>query len=440
MPQRTSIKGSGGGGPKKPRDDGWEEKQKDDNPVIDARELVAEEDDDLGLSPDEEAFIPDPTGFEAEGPVHNIAGRDMIQLDRKQLSDLHYAHAGNASMVPDPNKDLSDRPLPDPDKFKQEDLKGPQPQNAQQRAAQTAAEKETLADEVMGGFTSNSQVPEPPPIQQPHQGVAPPQQPGSKEPGIAVAPGEEQEAVQVLEAVVLRSQKARDEGDIRLANELSTMAQKIIEGTHLKRVQPQKETHPTASKLLEAFGLQKIGSEEIPWMGFKWMFRARPPTLDFWITTHSGANNTDLNAALVSSTVVAIDGDPVWKVFNIPLTASYKVEGTTLLEGMEPDEAAIDVQVYRKTCDSCSCEVTIDTDTCPTCGASVDPFDVPIELRFKYAETVFRFITEKLGLDFADLQELVSLYRKSMKDRMFDKEELYPLLQLSKTQDEKTPG
>jgi hypothetical protein len=432
MSQTTGTGGGSGTGPKKPTNP---QKQP---PTIDARKLVAEEDptEDLGLSEEEEAFIPDPTGFDPKGPVHNIGGRDMIKLSREDLSNLHHAHAGNAPMVPDPTKHLSDRPLPDPETLRERDLRGNP--DARQRAAQQAAQTDDLASEVLGGFTPSQD--------QPVTGAPTTPPPGTpvtttpKTTPVVDGADNPEETVEVLEAILIRAQKARDEGDVRLSNELNVMAQRIVEGTSMQRVQPKKERHPTAQKLLEAFGLEKIESKEIEWMGFKWKFQPRPPAMDLWITTHSGTNNMDLNAAIIASTVVALDGDPVWKVFNIPLTANYKVEGPQLFEGVEPAEGMVDIPVYRKFCESCRCEVRIEDEKCPTCTAALDPFDVPIELRFKYADTLFRFITEKLGLDFADLQALVNLYREAMKDRMFDKEELYPLLRLSKTQEEKTPG
>ncbi len=436
--QRTGTGGKGGGGPKKPGDQKWQTSGDDvvldPRAVLEAAEAEMNAEEDLGLTP-EEPFIPDPSGFHPDGPITEIGGREMIRLSKKQIQEMHEAQAPGQRMISDRTAHLSDRPLPDPSQLQDPELRAQAERAA--RAASTNVE-----DEAMAGFSPN---PDSNAITTWNQeSSASDSEPTTSDPSSGKRvkiddPEEVEEAVRLIEALGARAAEARNEGNLKLAAELTGMAQQILAGVDVKRTQPKKERHPTKHKLLSAFGLEKIKRKELEWCGFKWLFGPRPRTLDFWIADNTGPNNTEFNTAYIASGVLGIDGDPLYKVFNVALSASYTVTVPSNLEGIPSVTKDLKLPVYRKTCESCSIEVDITDDVCPTCGAELDPFDVPIELRIKCADVFKRFIVEKLGWDDGDLEPLVTLYRENLKDPRFDKEEVYPLLKLSKPQ-ETTPG
>ena len=432
-----STSKTGKGGTQPPKQVGpkgtWETSKDDD--VIDARQVPPSPEEDLGLTA-EEAFEPDPKGFEPSSQrVEEIAGRKMIPLSKEDLSNLHKAHAPNESMVPDPYKELSDRHLnPNSPAFNDEKF------NDDEVLARGEVPHHIHADQVatdlLGDFAPSAEEGEETPSIA--RGTTFPKQNLVEDvvgdPSIPVDAGNMEEAARVLEALVRKSNQARREGDLKTAAELTTIAQKIVAGSNLKRQQIRKERHPALRKLLTNLGLEKIKHTDVKWLGSTWRFAARPAPLDYWLGANTGPEGLELNAAIVAAGLVGLDDEegimhPIWKVHNISLTARYEFE-VPGLDDLPPVTEEVNIPVYHKLCEGCSLEVDVENEACPVCNNVLDPYDLPIDLRIRCAESSFKLLTEKLCLDALDLGDLVNKYREAMPDRKFDKEEVFPFVKL----------
>lgn len=423
MAQKTGLTGGSGGE--------WTGQGK--RPGQNVIEPTFEEGDlqDLGLNEDElaaEPFIPDPSGYDAQGPMHEIAGRKMIRLTPQQLAEMHAAQAPGQRMVNDPHAEL-DHDIRSPDEMEED---------ARRREYEDAYGK-AEADKLMKGYSAA-----PPPPQEPSapsdattqpRPSQPPRQTDNTTSKVQVAPGEVGEAVQVIEALINKAAKHRYEGDLKTSAELTALARDIIEAGKVKRVQPQKERHPALQRLLSNIGIEKIKPVTIPWMGSTWVFAPRPETMDFWVAENITEGGLDLSLILIAASLVGLGidepnadpPDPLWKVLNIGLTASYEMEKESEIDGVPSDTKPYTIQVYHKTCESCAMQVPVQDDTCATCGAKQDIYDVPLDLRLRYAVLMKQFLQEKLGISTKILSDLVTKMRTQMKDRRLDKEELYPL-------------
>lgn len=426
MAQKTGL-GKGGGE--------WE-----GPPVEDVIDPSFDEEDrqNLGLEGGSEPFTPDPTGYQATGPVHTVAGRKMIKLSPKELEAIHNNHAPGESMVRDPFRDQSDRKVKTKEELEEEEreleegMESIRGQTAEELLKNFAAGKSqststpTSSQETKNKSTSEKQ----PPAAQ-----------------ITVSPGEVGEAVRVVEALIAKSARSRREGDLKTASELTDLARSIIDAGKIKRVQKQQERHPALQKLLHNLGLEKIKPVMIDWMGSKWVFAPRPEELDIWVAENVAEGGLDLSSCLIAASCVGLgvdeEGapppDPLWKVLNIGLSATYTMEKESSIEGVPSDEKEYSVQVYYKVCESCAVEVPVQSEVCEVCGAKQDAFEVPIELRRRYAVLMKSLLKEKLGLGNKEMGDLVSKMRQEMKDRRLDKEELYPLA-LPLFKPETTPG
>ena len=428
MTQKTG-RGKPAGPP--PKNDTW--KTGDGEEVIDASKAG----EDLGLRPGE-AFEPDPTGFEPSSEqVEEHGGRGMIPLSGEDLAKLHQAHAPDQSMVPDPFKDLSDRPIRerseaygDEDNTMNEDASRAA---LRKRRAAAEASPEQVAGELMDEFNPEGfqQTVGTPPPRRPSP--APSSQEDDQGPPVDVDVDSLEEAAGVIEALIKRANQARDEGDLRMASELTGMAQRIIAGNHLQRQQEEKPRHPALKKLLNNLGLQKIEHKDVPWLGSTWRFAPRPAPMDYWLGANTGPEGLELNAAIVAAGLVGLDDEegvmhPIWEVHNIALTAEYVFELPNDNPDLPPLQDKVRIPIYRKVCESCSCDVRLDQEACQVCGAVLDPYDMPLDLRMRCAQVTFVLLTEKLCLDAPDLGYLVDEYRKVMPDRRFDKEEVFPFV------------
>ena len=392
--------------------------------------------EDLGIKPDEEPFIPNAKGFMASGQETTIMGRPGVQLTREDLDELHHAYAGSTPMVPDQGGSLdlnNSPPREDPEINKRH--RQLEAERANKEALRKMQETK-LEDELLTGFQAST--PETGPLkgklanpagffdaadsQASTSGAAVAATPLETP---AYAPTQAGDAARLLEALMVRVTKARSEGDFKMASELMGMAQGVLLSNNLKRSQPKQERHPALAKLLANLGLEKIKTADIEWLGSTWRFAPRPVPLDWWVGDNMGTDAMELNYSIIAAGLVGLDGVPLYKVYNLALNATYTL---TSHEGALPQ--TISVPVYQKYCESCSGEVPLDAEVCPLCGALLDIFDVPLDLRLRYAIHTKRFLFEKLTLDNTHLQHLVTLYRTTLKDRRLDKEELYPLLKL----------
>lgn len=401
------------------------------------------EPDDLGLRP-VEPYQPDPTGFQpASSQVIDVAGRSGIPLSSQDLEDLHYSHAGVKPMVNDPGS-LLDRTLPE---LSEEEQRARAAEVARRREYEQGRRRQEhekrqvvskLEDELLQGYSVNDQ-PEQPPAQVGPAVSAPayfgPDRTATTNSSVpAQTPMPETiadigEAGKLLESLVARAAEARARGDIKMATELNGMIQQILLASNLRRSQPKKDRHPALQKLLSNLGLERIKPVEIEWLSTKWRFSPRPETMDWWITENMGQNGIELNQAILAASLVGMDDAPLYEVFNIPLSAEY-----TLTRAPSEDdpggETRISVPAYIKSCSSCGTEVQVNLETCHTCGAFLDRFDVPLELRVRYAAEVKKLFMERLCLGTEQFRHLVDLMRSQMKDRRLDQEEVFPLTQL----------
>lgn len=410
MTQKTGL----GGRP--PRDQ--EPPEKDGDWIIDPVDAdiidPTFDDDDresLGLQP-EDPHIADPTGWAPESTAaHEIMGRKMIKLSPKDLEKLHESHAPGQSMVDnDPTKELSDRKLPDPDDIRERDLN---------------PNREASPSELLGDYARNTQ----------EKKTKPNTATIKKPTGARIGPGEVGEAVRVVETLLNRSVLYREQGDLKLSSELNAIARSIIDSNNIRRVQEPRERHPALQVLLNNIGLEKIEPVKVSWLGNIWVFAPKPEELDFWIAENVRDGGIDISICLIAASLVgmgedspgASPPDPLWKVFNMGLSCGYELTRESTLEGIPDETEAYDVQVYYKTCESCSTEVPVQDAECRVCGAFQDIYDVPLTLRRRYANATKDFIQSKLGLGHQEWGNLVDEMRKVMKDRRLDREELYPL-------------
>jgi hypothetical protein len=420
---------------------------------------------DLGLRP-EEPYQPDPSGFlPASQQTVDVAGRKAIMLTPADLAEMHYAQAGTASMVHDPGSLLDRKNLPSNLTEEEKQMRlaqiAQQREIERQRQLKEEAQKRAvgyLEDELMQGYQPNerpaNQAPTiGPTVHAPNyfgsssatSTETPPAAPPVLMPSTIADLGE---GAKVLESLVAKAAEARSRGDIRLATELNGMIQQLLLASNLKRKQPQKERHPALANLLSNLGLEKIKPVEVPWMGTTWRFAARPEELDWWVAENMGDGGLKLNSAIVSASLVGMDGAPLYQVLNIPLSANYVI--TREATANDPGgESEVVIPSYTKLCPGCGNEVTLDSEKCVTCGALLDPFEVPVDLRLRYAAVAQQLFQEKLCLSSEQLGQLVALMRKQMKDRRLDQAEVYPLtrallppkqVEEGAAQSEKTPG
>jgi hypothetical protein len=186
------------------------------------------------------------------------------------------------------------------------------------------------------------------------------------------------------------------------------------------------------AKLRANLGLGAVPSADVEWAEFKWRFAAIPAAIDRWveIMVQQGAGNRFMVLKLAAS-LVAIDGEPLWKVFNIDLSTDYQEPGGT---------EVVKVPRYTKLCGVCGHDVGFGLTTvqCSQCGASLDPFDLPMTLRAKCAEVVYGFFQDQFG-PYENLQELYVKMLEVVPDRFGNRATLYPFLRLSERSNEKTP-
>jgi hypothetical protein len=238
------------------------------------------------------------------------------------------------------------------------------------------------------------------------------------------------ELIALLSDEVLR---ARQAGNEDVAQQLLDVFNRLTRADKvIQQVRRVKRPNPVLNKLRANLGLGAIASAEVDWAEFKWRFAPIPAALDRWVElmAQQGAANRFMVLKLAAS-LVALDGEPLWKVFNIDLTTDFKQEG---------EEKVFQVPRYTKLCGVCGQDVGFDVTatSCVQCGASVDPYEVPMPLRAKYAEIVYGFFQDQFG-PYENLKDLYLLMQQAVPDRFGNMATLYPFLKLSPPPSETTP-
>jgi len=213
--------------------------------------------------------------------------------------------------------------------------------------------------------------------------------------------------------------QAKMKGDEDLANKLQHMLERAITNDSVERKHKPKKTHPVLNKLKQTLGLQKIKPLTVEWGGFKWLFYPSNAVLDAWVYQMMGAHN--FSALKICSMLVGLDDTPLYDVLSVDLVANY-----TTQEG----EEMLDVPVYVKICDMCGIEIEVKSEKCHNCGSQQDLYDMPIDLRLYCANQFHEWLIKNFG-PYEDLADLLSFVQQQMKDRLNNKDELYPFLKNS---------
>lgn len=384
--------------------------------------------------PDEAPYVPDPHGFEPAAPAQNVAGRSIRPITTRELMLQHQAVAGEHVSIlgtTKPSLDIKSRE----EKIREEEREAWKPPPVE-RPQETSGDR---AERIMPEFLQ----PAPQPQESPPPSGGPPAAPpgggsgsggGSGKGGWGS--GEEQNAL--LRDILREAERAREDGDPALAARIRGLAESSLGGSNMSRKISTPKRSPVLERLRSNLGLRKIQPASVEWGGMKWHFTSTPAPLDYWMYAQlpddpigRGLHSAALG---ISAALVGIDEEPLWKVLNIPLTTVYEIDVPDPTTGGTAKDQ-IKLNLHAKRCPTCSLEVDLEDKKCGTCGAAVDPYDVPLSLRFRYADTFFEWLQNELG-PYEQLDELWTLMREAVKSRSLDQEDLYPLLNWSQQQTE----
>jgi hypothetical protein len=228
--------------------------------------------------------------------------------------------------------------------------------------------------------------------------------------------------------------RARRAGNEEIAQQLHDVFTRLNnDAATMQRVHRTKKVNPVLARLKANLGLQKIPSAEVQWAEFTWRFAAIPAALDRWVAMMAASVGVDYWSVLkLAAGLVAIDREPLWKVFGIDLSADYK---------NEQDGTTTTIPRYNKLCEVCGADVHLEEmlEQCPACGAALDPYDVSLQLRAKYAEAAWGFFQDSFG-PYENLRDgLFPLMQAAVPDRYNQRADLYPFLRLSKQPNDSTP-
>jgi hypothetical protein len=338
------------------------------------------DEDNLGIpaGPEYEEETPE----QPPPPTENIYGRELLRVDRQHMIDTYKADQAAAAEDQGSVRQSAESLMP-------EEL---------QRASRMAS----------GQMSGRSTAP-------PNQG------PQSRR----VVPPDD-EMVRAIQLLTDTADQADREGDPSTAARMKGIAEQLLTGSDVRRKAKEYKRHPILDKLINSFGLRKIEREEVVWSGFKWAFSPIPAPLRWWMGEKiDQATFRNAPALHIATSLLALDGEPLWKVFSIPLTIDYEV----MANDEQPVGRGFEIKPFRKFCE-CSAEVEMEAVGCGICGAAIDPLDVPLKLRYRYAEVVYEWLMNDFGpLD--RLIDLVELRDTKMKDPLTDEEEVYPLVSRS---------
>jgi hypothetical protein len=389
--QRTRTTGTTAGpqGPKEPQDP-REQQVESVTPPSEFSE-APEEMLDLGI-PDG-MIDDDPGGYVPQAPVQELAGRKVRPMSPQDLSRAHQQINGER--------------LPDESGMKTE--QAPRQQRAEQ--AGMAAQAQRLLPEAF-----RQQEPS-----QPSRSPATPAQSQEEAQTLQETHQQVSRAASAFEYLVKVDREAKASGDPEKAAQTSALLGTIKSQVNIKERSSTPGRSPVLQRLVEHFGLEKIKPAEVEWGGFKWRFAPTNTRMDLWVGAKLAGNGYNAAALLIAAGVVGIDGEPIYRVMNIPLSKDYEISDLT-----KTVTKAITLPLYNKRC-TCGREVDLTVDKCEACGCQIDPFELPIELRIESAERLYRFLEENFGV-YEELAELVEQKDKLMKNRVINRDELYPFL------------
>jgi len=386
--QKTSL---GGNGPQPP-DDNTEE--------------------DLGLSEDHTPMAEDPSGFVAASPVQNLSGRSVRPMTDSDLTRAHQMQAGNvpmfgnASVGPEGGKELP--PI----------QRQPQAPAASSRTQQQA--EEMLPDYMRSGAPKQEDNPQSKGSS--HLGDPQGFTPSDK---LALAQSYQFDEIRrAVEHLLNEEENARASGDYLAAHQARRLIDNLIEDYDFDKVEKPKAEHPAMSKLKANLGLEQIKPTTIPWAGSNWMFAATNARLDQWVNETTSNDGSNIAAVVISASLVGLDDVPMFEFLGIPLEEEYSMSDPKQ-HGMVGGGSRITVTRFWKYC-QCGAKIRVNEEKCNHCGAVHSKFEMPTDLRMECAEVFYNFLEEEFG----PYEELAILLKKKsdvMKDRRFNKEELYPL-------------
>jgi hypothetical protein len=339
-----------------------------------------EEDLNIPEGPEYETAAPQPP--KEKPPTENIYGRELLRVDRQHMIDTHNADEAAAAAAEEGNV--------------RQQAEGLMPEELR-RAAQEAPKRPP---------TPTPQTEE----ESQRRRVVPP----------------DDEMVRAIQLLTDTADQAERDGDPAAAARMKNIAEQLLSGSDVRRKAKEYKRHPILDKLINSFGLKKIKREDVSWSGFKWTFAPIPAPLRWWMGEKIDQTTFRNAPALhIATSLLALDGEPLWKVFSIPLAIDYEV----MANEDRPVETGFEIKPFRKFCE-CSAEVDMEAEGCEVCGASLNPLDVPLKLRKRYSEVVYEWLMNDFGpLD--RLIDLVELRDAQMKDPLSDEEEVYPLVSRS---------
>jgi hypothetical protein len=343
----------------------------------------------------------DPGGFVPRSDVQELAGRKVRAITPDDLARAHQQYA--------PGTRITGERVPAPDGMRTEPIPQPYPQQDPSDAAQA----QRLIPPAFRGQPQTAQVQE---QTTGYQQAAPASNEKQQETIQEVT-----RAVSAFEYLSKMDREAKASGDPERASQTASMLGALKGQVSVQEKHAQAGRSPVLQRMVEHFGLEKIKSVDIEWGGFKWRFAPTNTRLDLWIGEKLAGNGYNAAALLVAAGTVGIDGEPIYKVLNVPLAKEYEISDLA-----KTITKTVTLPLYNKRC-NCGNDVAIEADKCKSCGAQVDPFDLPLELRVESAERLYRFLEEKFGA-YEELAELVTLKDQQMKNRVINRGELYPFL------------
>jgi len=374
--------------------------------------------EDLGLTEDSGNIVDDPSGFVANAPVQQMMGRRVRPVSNEDLERAHRMQAGEGVPMFEPS-------MTDKDGKKPEMQRG-----AQQRGPAANPAAQSKAEEMMPDYLRQSPAGPPPGEAQAYQQVqegAPQQAPAAAQPTAAASAAQQalfENSAEMLRQLLDQEVELRNRGDYGGAAEARQVAENIAEGYTLERVVPKKKEHPALAKLKANLGLAQIKPAAVEWAGVKWHFAPTNGRLDNWVALNLRDEGINAAALMVSAGLVGVDGVPIYEFLSIPLVEEHTISRAAE-KGEVVDAKTISVNIFRKFC-TCGVQVSVDEKECFSCGAQLDPFDMPTDLRLLCAERFSEFLEEEFG-PYEELPLLFDKKREVMKDRQMDKATLYPL-------------
>lgn len=381
--QKTSL---GGNGPQPPIDDT----------------------EDLGLSEDTMPVAEDPSGFVANTPVQDLAGRSVRPLTDAELTRAHKMQAGNVPMFGNPSIGPEGRELP--------------PVNRQQQPRQSSPQAQQQAEAMLPDYLRGD-APRPDTQQRAQQS----QESSRLAPSDKLAAARSFQFDEIKRAVAHlldEEESAKAEGDYLAAHQARRMIENLVEDYQFDKVEKPKPEHPAMTKLKANLGLTQIKPATVEWAGTNWMFAATNARIDQWVNETTRQDGSNIAAVVISSALVGIDGVPLFEFLGVPLEEEYTMSDP-VQHNIVGYEDKITVTKYWKYC-QCGAKLRVTEEKCARCGASHSKFEMPTDLRMECATVFYDFLEENFG-PYEELALLLKKKSEVMKDRRFDKEELFPL-------------